>query len=79
VYNWRAFLWLLNDFTLKDIGIELKKGEKATMINLWDKTQVMSDITSSTQYINVGRLNGHGSFTVKITIVKADEELDIIQ
>jgi len=69
----------LNDFTLKDLGIDLKKGEKATMINLWDKTQTMSDITSSTQKIKVGTLHAHGSFTAKITIVKADDELDLIQ
>jgi len=79
VYNWRVFPWLSNDFTLKDIGIELKDGEKASMINLWDKTQAMSDITSSTQKIKVGMLHSHGSFTCKITVVKADEELEIIQ
>lgn len=79
VYNWRPFSSDEFSFTLKNLGVNLKEGEIANMVNLWDKTSDKVRITSSSQKMKVGNLKEHGSFTAKITVFKADEKLDFIQ
>jgi len=48
VYNWRPYTHYDNSFSLKDLGVTLKDGEKATVINLWDKTESIPEVTRQT-------------------------------
>jgi len=64
---------------LKDLGVNLKTGDVAKIVNLFDESQKLADITSSTQKIKVGKLHSHGSLTIQINIANHAEDLEIIQ
>lgn len=72
ILNWKpwASLWDYS-FTLKELGVKnLKHGQKAKVVNLWDKEQVISDIYDINTKIKVGKLESHESFIVRVSIIQ---------
>ena len=76
--NWKQWASLFDySFTLGDLGVKLRPGQKARVTNLWDKK--ILDITSTKTKIKVGRLARHESFVVRVKVVQNDNISDYNQ